>query len=52
MQFHHPLFTALALATSLTGSAFAGTGVGAKPLDGAEVILDGTRAMLDEKWIY
>lgn len=27
-------------------------GVGAKPVSGAEVILDGTRQMLDEKWIY
>ena len=27
-------------------------GVGAKPIPGAEVILDGTREMLDEKWTY
>ncbi len=27
-------------------------GVGAKPVPGAEVILDGSRAMLDEKWTY
>ena len=27
-------------------------GVGAKPLDGAEVVFDGTRQMLDDKWIY
>src|SRR5215212_7084871 len=27
-------------------------GLGAKPLEGAEVILDGTRTMLDEKWTY
>ena len=27
-------------------------GVGAKPVPGAEVIVDGTRQMLDEKWIY
>jgi Domain of Unknown Function (DUF1080) len=27
-------------------------GVGAKPVEGAEVVLDGTRAMLDEKWTY
>jgi hypothetical protein len=31
---------------------FAGTGVGAKPIEGAEVIIDGTRETLDEKWIY
>jgi hypothetical protein len=28
------------------------TGVGAKPKAGAEVIIDGTRATLDEKWTY
>jgi hypothetical protein len=27
-------------------------GVGAAPLAGAEVLFDGTKAMLDEKWIY
>jgi hypothetical protein len=32
--------------------ASAGTGVGAKPIDGAEVLIDGTRKTLDEKWIY
>jgi hypothetical protein len=44
------LLTALAL--TLSHAAFADVGVGAKPLDGAEVIIDGSRAMLDEKWIY
>ena len=29
----------------------ADVGVGAKPLAGAEVILDGSRAMLDAKWM-
>jgi hypothetical protein len=52
MQIHRPLFTALVLAFPLLGSAFADTGVGAKPPAGAEVILDGSRAMLDGKWIY
>ena len=33
-------------------AAFAEVGVGAKPLAGAEVIIDGSRAMLDDKWIY
>jgi hypothetical protein len=28
------------------------TGVGTKPIEGAETIIDGTRAMLDEKWTY
>ena len=32
--------------------ARAEVGVGAPPLPGAEVILDGTRAMLDQKWTY
>jgi hypothetical protein len=27
-------------------------GVGAKPAEGAEVVFDGSRAMLDEKWTY
>ena len=30
----------------------ADVGVGAKPIPGAEVIFDGTRAMLDSKWTY
>lgn len=34
------------------GMAAANLGVGAKPESGAEVILDGTRKMLDEKWTY
>lgn len=33
-------------------SARADVDVGAKPIDGAEVIFDGTRDMLDEKWTY
>ena len=52
MQNHRPLFTALLLSAPFLGSAFAETGLGAKPLPGAEVIIDGSRAMLDEKWIY
>src|SRR4030095_12176121 len=32
--------------------AFGDLGVGAKPLPGAEVIIDGSRQMLDEKWTY
>lgn len=38
----------LALATPL----HAGTGVGAKPVEGAEVVFDGSREMLDAKWTY
>ncbi len=33
-------------------SAHAEVGVGAKPLPGAEVIIDGTREALDAKWTY
>lgn len=33
-------------------AASAEVGVGAKPIDGAEVLFDGTRKMLDEKWTY
>jgi hypothetical protein len=29
-----------------------GIGVGAKPIEGAEMTFDGSRAMLDEKWTY
>src|SRR6478672_11703422 len=32
--------------------AVAGVGVSAKPIAGAEVILDGSREMLDQKWTY
>jgi hypothetical protein len=44
-----PLLLAVALASN---SASAEVGVGAKPLPGAEVIIDGTREMLDGKWTY
>src|SRR5688500_3179943 len=33
-------------------AAFAGVGVGVKPIPGAEMIIDGTREMLDAKWTY
>ena len=45
-----PIRTLLLLA--LAAPAFADVGVNAKPLPGAEAIIDGSRAMLDEKWIY
>ena len=47
-----PLFLLPFAFTVLAHTASAEVGLGAKPLDGAEVILDGSRAMLDEKWIY
>lgn len=48
-----PLAGLLAVLTS--GFALAADphiGVGAKPLSGAEVIIDGSRKLLDEKWTY
>ena len=35
-----------------TGSARADIGIGAKPVEGAEMLIDGSREMLDEKWTY
>lgn len=40
--------TAWAIAAPL----HAGVGIGEKPIAGAELVFDGTRAMLDEKWTY
>ena len=43
------------LALVLTGSAFSQTtniGLGARPIEGADVIIDGTRTLLDSKWTY
>jgi hypothetical protein len=45
-------FLAAVLATAISPAADQHLGVGAKPLPGAEVILDGSRQMLDEKWTY
>ncbi|MBI4325899.1 MAG: DUF1080 domain-containing protein, partial [Chloroflexi bacterium] len=39
-------------ALSAEQAVMAGVGVGARPLPGAEVIFDGTRKVLDEKWTY
>lgn len=33
-------------------TAVTDVGLGAKPIEGAEMIIDGSREMLDEKWIY
>jgi hypothetical protein len=53
---HHRCTLLLALfavcASLIAGEPPAGVGVGAKPIEGAEVIFDGSRAMLDEKWTY
>lgn len=37
---------------ALIGNLHADVGVGAKPVDGAEVVFDGSREMLDAKWTY
>ncbi|MPR35276.1 3-keto-disaccharide hydrolase [Salmonirosea aquatica] len=42
--------TGFLLSTSLPATAQ--TGVGTKPIKGAEVYFDGSRKMLDEKWTY
>lgn len=48
------LASALVVVASLTliSNALAAVGVGAKPISGAETILDGSRQMLDDKWTY
>jgi len=51
----HRSFMAICVAgiiLSWQSNAGAAVGIGASPLPGAEVIIDGTRKMLDEKWIY
>lgn len=45
-------YTALASSILFCQSTLAGVGVGAKPISGAEVVFDGSRKMLDEKWTY
>lgn len=45
------LFSILTLII-FTSKVQAQTGVGAKRIKGAEIFFDGTREMLDEKWIY
>ena len=48
------IFFAASLGLALINApvCLADVGVGAKPLPGADVIIDGTRATLDEKWTY
>lgn len=55
MNLSHLRSFALALpllAFAPAAPAFAAIGLGAKPESGAEVIIDGTREMLDAKWTY
>jgi hypothetical protein len=41
-----------AAAIALISTLHAEVGVGAKPVEGAEILFDGTREMLDAKWTY
>lgn len=57
MQIFKNLLTVLILinllsACSTAKKSGASVGVGVQPPKGAEVLFDGSRAMLDEKWIY
>jgi len=44
--------TIAAFAVAVPNDLVAQTGVSVKPIEGAELILDGSRKMLDEKWTY
>jgi hypothetical protein len=46
------LLVAAVLFTTYTASARAEVGVGAGPIEGGNVILDGSREMLDQNWTY
>jgi hypothetical protein len=45
-------FSLMASACCMGLSALAEVGVGAKPVPGAEMLIDGSRELLDEKWTY
>lgn len=47
-----PLLAATFVFQNAASAADKNIGVGAKPIKGAEVIIDGSRKMLDEKWVY
>ncbi len=48
----YPLAVILLILTAVPNTATADVGVGAKPIEGAEMLLDGSREMLDQKWKY
>ena len=64
MKHLYPSAVALIFLTTLLSSASSlhaadtkslrtsNLGVGAKPVKGAELVLDGSRKMLDDKWTY
>ena len=47
-----PLLLSVLLAITAACNAADTIGLGVKPIPGAEVIIDGTRQLLDDKWIY
>lgn len=47
-----PTVSALLLTAAMASTAADSIGVGAKPTAHAEIVLDGTREMLDAKWTY
>jgi hypothetical protein len=53
MRHHSSLAFALAITLPfLAAAADPNVGVGAKPISSAEVLIDGTRTTLDDKWTY
>lgn len=44
--------SSLLMCFAVSSTSSAEVGVGAKPVEGAEVLLDGSREMLDQKWTY
>jgi 3-keto-disaccharide hydrolase len=46
------IIAALIVSLGVLSRSIAAVGVGAQPIQGAEVILDGSREMLDQKWTY
>ncbi|NBV85951.1 MAG: DUF1080 domain-containing protein [Verrucomicrobia bacterium] len=48
----HFIFAGLVFTATLHTRGRADVGVGAKPVPGAEMIIDGTQTTLDEKWTY
>lgn len=52
MSFRFPALLALFVSGLSCAAEPSSIGVGAKPIPGAEVIIDGTREMLDAKWTY
>ena len=51
-RLYAPAAIAALIAIVFPSPALAGVGVSTKPLPGAEVLSDGTRKTLDEKWTY